>query len=112
MKVTEKTRSLTLTLAHAIRKRNPSMTFGEVQVQSWKVMRLINRMKDEAVNFSFRKVNGEMRKAVGKLTYSLDNLIMKGGDDKPLANIRFFDLTKDEKGEPKGWRSFRVELVE
>ena len=111
MEVTKKTRSLVLTLAHAIQKRNPTMSFSDVQRQGWKVLRKVDLMKKGVTKFSFRKVNGELRQAVGKMDYSLDTLIFNGKDDKPLANIRYFDLTKDSDGNVKGWRSFRAELM-
>lgn len=111
MKVTKKTRSLVLTLAHAMQKRNPSMSFGDGQRQGWKVLRQVDLMKNGVTSFTFKKINGEIRQAVGKLDYSLDKLIMQGKDKKPLANIRYFDLTKDSNGKEKGWRSFRAELM-
>lgn len=110
MTAIQKRRSLALTLAHAMQKRNPTLSFGEVQMQGWKVLKLVEQMRQQKTKFIFQKVNGETREAIGKFEQSLEQMILKRGNQK-IPNVRFFDLTTDSDGQPKGWRSFRAELA-
>lgn len=111
MTAIQKRRSMALTLAHAMQKRNPTLSFSEVQTQGWKVLRLTEKMREKQAKFTFRKVNGELREAIGTVDYALERTIVKRGKQK-IPTIRYFDLTKNSDGQPKGWRSFRAELVQ
>ena len=99
-------RSEVLTLAHAIRRQNQFLTWGQCQAQAWQVVRLRAALRAGATRFTFQKQDGEVREAYGTLNTALFQYDYKGTDraESPTA-IRYFDLDKN------AWRSFRAERI-
>lgn len=99
-------RSEVLTLAHAIRRQNSFLTFGQCQVQAWKVVRLRSALHAGAVRFTFQKQDGQVRTAFGTLNQDLFNYTSKGAERNHSATvIKYYDLEKS------AFRSFRAERI-
>lgn len=65
-------------------------------------------LESGVVNFTFKKANGETRKAVGTTNPSIlktHNAVPNGDGIAPAGTIPFFDLEKKE------WRSTRANAV-
>lgn len=54
-------------IAHSIQKRTPLATFGDALRMAWKAIKIYYGMLVGKVAFTFKKANGEIRKAVGTL---------------------------------------------
>lgn len=54
-------------IAHAILRKGQVETFSQALKAAWKAVKIYTRMLVGTVEFTFRKVNGEIRKAVGTL---------------------------------------------
>jgi hypothetical protein len=95
-------RAAALSLAWAIRKET-TQSWGAAQRQAWAVIRLRNAMAAAAVQFSFVKENGEVRKANGTLCANLFTYESKGtgAAAKPCV-VRYWDL------DANGYRSFNA----
>ncbi|MDE6007717.1 MAG: SH3 beta-barrel fold-containing protein [Muribaculaceae bacterium] len=90
-------------IAHAILRKAQVSTWSEALKAAWKAMKVYTRMLTGRVEFTFRKVNGEVRKAVGTL-YDL-NYVAKGSGgnaDKNADVICFWDCEK------QSFRSFKA----
>lgn len=98
MKITNKMRSKLFRIAHAI--RNKFENFGQALSHAWKLIKLSAKMMLGNVRFSYYKVSGEVREAVGTLSVAYES---KGtGRELPADSFMYFDI------EAKGWRSFKV----
>lgn len=75
-------------------------TFADALKYAWKVIKLGWAMLIGKVNFSYKKVDGSIRKAVGTL-----DVDYKRVSDKPsnFGLFTYFDVEAD------GWRSAKVE---
>lgn len=101
MKITNNTRSRLFRMAHAIRSQFQS--FAAALAHAWKVIRLTLKMKAGDVAFSYRKVSGEIRDAVGTLSVSYES---KGtGRELPSDSFMYYDC------EANGWRSCKVQNI-
>lgn len=99
-------RSEVLTMAHAIRRQNQFLTWGQCQAQAWKVARLRSALRAGATRFTFQKQDGEVREALGTLNNSLFQYEHKGTDRAECPTVvKYFDLDKN------AWRSFRAERI-
>lgn len=90
-------------IAHAIIKKGEAASFSEALKSAWKAIKVYARLLVGKVEFTFKKVNGEVRHAVGTL-YNL-NYVRKTtgeGDAKNADVIPFWDC---EKG---AFRSFKA----
>lgn len=85
-------------MAHAIKSNFES--FADALRHAWKVIKLYIRMKKENVNFTFRKVDGSLRKAVGTLNVSYER---KTDKPSPFNVFIYWDVEAD------GFRSAKVE---
>lgn len=63
------TRSKVLELAHSM--KSETMSFGKAQVKAWQVIRAKELMKNNVVEITYNKVNGEERKAIATLNPAL-----------------------------------------
>ncbi len=54
-------------MAHSILKRSHAGSFSEALRMAWKAAKVYARMLVGVAHFTFRKANGEIRKAVGTL---------------------------------------------
>ena len=65
-------------------------------------------LREGEVNFSFTKKDGSIRNARGTLNFDFipETQHPSGNNDKPVNNLRFFDL------ENEGWRSLAADLQE
>ena len=98
MKITNKMRSKLFRIAHAI--RNKFENFGQALAQAWKLIRLQVKMMMGNVRFSYYKVSGEVREAVGTLSVAYES---KGtGRELPADSFMHYDC------EAKGFRSFKI----
>lgn len=90
-------------VAHAILRKAQVSTWSEALKAAWKAMKVYTRMLTGKVEFTFRKVNGEVRNAVGTL-HDL-NYVAKGtgaNTDKNADVICFWDCEK------QSFRSFKA----
>lgn len=85
-------------IAHSIKGQYE--TFAAALTAAWKVIKLRMKLKSGVVSFSFKKVDGSMRKAVGTLKDTPAALGIKALNYSVLT---FFDV------EAQGWRSSRIE---
>lgn len=89
-----------------MKRQNSTLTFSHCLRTAWAVCKLQAAMKTGAVEFSFLKIEGETRLAVGTLDPSRFNYTAKTETkrEKSPAIVTYFDLEKN------GFRSFRAEL--
>lgn len=88
------------------RENKRQLAFGACMVAAWKVLRLNAALQHGLVRFSFQKLNGEVREAVGTLRSDLF-VVPPKTTDRPefLTVVRYFDLDKN------AIRSFRAERI-
>ncbi|AMR32396.1 hypothetical protein A0256_13670 [Mucilaginibacter sp. PAMC 26640] len=79
-------------------------SFSEALTHAWKVIKLQLALTTRAlVNFTFKKVDGSIREAVGTL---VNVPIPKGGARKPKSSLlTYFDLQQND------WRCAKVENI-
>ncbi len=90
-------------IAHAIVKKGEASTFSEALKAAWKAIRVYSGMLVGKVAFTFKKVNGEIRHAIGTL-FNL-RYVRKTtgeGDPKNADVISFWDCEKE------AFRSFKA----
>jgi hypothetical protein len=73
--------------------------FAEALRKAWAIVKLKRDMSHGEVRFKFRKVNGEIREAVGTLNVEYER---KGTGYSTEETVSFFDMIAN------GWRSFKV----
>ena len=71
---------------------------------------LIEDLKNGAVDFTYTKLNGELRKATGTLKMDLIPVEKQPNSSfslplHPAGHLRYYDLTSD------GWRPFHTDSV-
>jgi hypothetical protein len=89
-------------VAHAILRKGQVNNLSEALKAAWKAVKIYTRMLTGKVEFTFRKVNGEIRKAIGTL-YNL-GYTAKGNGSKTDNNadvICYWDCEKN------AFRSFK-----
>ena len=100
--------SYALHVAGYIQKSRPELCWQACMYMAWRVAHCKYAMRSGAVEFSFIKVHGQIRDAVGTTNLDLipEEKQPKGlvKHDEQYATVAFFDL---EKGE---WRCFRTEF--
>jgi hypothetical protein len=93
-------------VAHAILRKSEVTTWSEALKAAWKAMKVYTNMLIGKVEFSFRKVNGEVRNAVGTLHnlnyFAKDNRTIS---DKNADVICFWDCEK------QAFRSFKASTI-
>lgn len=90
-------------IAHAIIRKGQATSFSEALKYAWKAIKIYSRMLVGNVSFTFRKVNGEIRHAVGTLSnLNYERKTTGEGDSKNADVICFWDC---EKG---AFRSFKA----
>lgn len=96
-------RSKLFKVAHAILRKSEASTWSEALKAAWKAMKVYTGMLIGTVEFTFRKVNGEVRKAVGTL-HDLHYQAKGTGShtDKNADVICFWDVEK------QAFRSFKA----
>lgn len=90
-------------IAHAILRKSQVSTWSEALKAAWKAVKVYTKMLVGTVEFTFRKVNGEIRKAIGTL-HDLDYTAKGTGSSDPDKNadvICFWDVEK------QAFRSFK-----
>lgn len=98
MKITNKMRSRLFRMAHAISSKFSS--FSAALAHAWKIIKLQARMMVGNVRFSYYKVSGELREAVGTLSVKME---VKGtGRPSPVDSFLYYDTAA------KGFRSFKI----
>lgn len=76
--------------------------FAEALKQAWKVIKLKAQMSLGIVKFSFKKVDGSIRNAVGTLKQELINYEYKGSGNVSNEVVAYYDM------ESEAFRSFRI----
>lgn len=74
--------------------------FGDALAHAWKVIKLAATARRGVVSFAYRKVSGEVRKAIGTLDFAYE---AKGGRPASDGIFVYFDV------EAGGVRSCKVE---
>lgn len=92
----------TLVFKTAWQLRNSFKTFREALIQAWKVVKLKYKMLNGVVEFTFKKVDGSLRNAVGTLQSRFVNYEFKGKESS-TGVFAYFDI------EQNSFRSFRAE---
>lgn len=91
-------RSRLFRTAHAIKEKFE--TFGQALAHAWKLIKLSAKMMFGNAEFSYYKVSGEVRKAIGTLSIAYES---KGtGRAMPSDSFMYYDT------EAAGWRSFKI----
>ena len=85
-------------VANAIRRSQNGLTIGEALKMAWKAAKLQIELAAGEVRFRYRKVNGEVREAVG----TLKNMVTDTFSAFNGTAMFYFDIEK------KGFRSFVV----
>lgn len=94
-------------IAHSILKRSQASSFSEALKMAWKAIKVYARMLVGEAVFTFRKANGEIRKAVGTLC-NIDYHPTNGGNnrkERPADTICFWDVEK------QAFRSFNASTL-
>ena len=94
-------------IAHSILKRSQAGNFSEALRMAWKAIKVYAKMLVGEAVFTFRKANGEIRRAVGTLC-SIDYHPVDGGNDRkerPADTICFWDVEK------QAFRSFNASTL-
>ena len=90
-------------IAHAILKKGEAENFSKALKSAWKAIKVYSLMLVGNVEFTFKKVNGEIRHAIGtlfNLSYIKNNT--GDGDTKHADVICFWDCEKE------AFRSFKA----
>lgn len=96
-------KSMLMKAAWTVLRKKEAETISEALKKAWRAYKLKAKMSIGVVSFTFKKANGEIRKAVGTLASSLFNYEYKGtGNEGPTSCIRYWDVEK------KAFRSFKV----
>lgn len=96
-------KSQLMSAAHVMFRKGDFKTFGEALKQAWKAYKIKARMAVDVVEFTFKKANGEIRKAVGTLAKFMFTYENKGTTRKSSPScIVYWDLEKN------AFRSFTV----
>lgn len=93
-------------VAHAILRKSQAGSFSEALKLAWKAMKVYTGMLLGKVTFTFKKVNGEIRNAIGTLK-DLD-YTSKGnakGNDNNADVIAYWDCEKN------AFRSFKASTL-
>ena len=98
MKINLTMKSKLFRIAHSIKANFE--TFGQALAQAWKLIKLQINMMLGNVRFSYRKVSGEIREAVGTLSVTYES--KNSGRSIPNDSFLYFDV------ESNGWRSFKI----
>ncbi len=86
-------------VANAIRRSQNGLTIGEALKMAWKAAKLQVELAAGEVRFRYRKVNGEVREAVGTLKNMVTDWKFSAFNGTAMF---YFDIEK------KGFRSFVV----
>lgn len=86
-------------MAHAMLRKAEVNTLSEALRQAWKAMKLHANMLVGQVRFTFRKVSGEIREAIGTL-YNIDYTPKtpangKPRKERPVDVVCYFDVEKN-----------------
>ena len=96
-------KSMVMQAAWAVLKHKEAKTFSEALKMAWRAFKLRAKMALGVVKFSYRKLNGEVRQAVGTLKNNMYQYDFKGSKYKRCPyTICYFDIEK------KAFRSFNV----
>lgn len=89
-------------VAHAILRKGQVNNLSEALKAAWKAVKIYTRMLTGKVEFTFRKVNGEIRKAIGTL-YNISYTAKGNGSntDNNADVICYWDCEKNS------FRSFK-----
>ena len=99
-------KSMVMKAAWETIRKHKASTFAEALRKAWQAYKLKAKMALGAVKFTFRKTNGEIRKAVGTLAKNLFQYEPKTtGRPSHPATICYWDL---EKG---AFRSFCIDSL-
>lgn len=92
-------------MAHAVMKRTGA-TLSEALKMAWKAARIYSDLLLGEVKFTYRKLNGEIRNAVGTLK-NIDYLRKTTGNayQRPADVLCYFDIEK------KAFRSFTIQSL-
>lgn len=90
-------------IAHAILKKGEAENFSKALKSAWKAIKVYSLLLVGNVEFTFKKVNGEIRHAIGTL-FNLSYIKKNTGDDdtKNADVICFWDCEKE------AFRSFKA----
>ena len=96
-------KSMVMKAAWAILKNKDVPNIAEALRKAWQAMKIKAQMYVGVVEFTFRKANGEIRKAVGTLKGSAINYDYKNSDRKPCYSaVAYWDIEKN------AFRSFSI----
>ena len=93
------TKSVLFYRAHQIAKTT-KVNLSIALKKAWAVLKLANQMKNEVVEFAFKKVDGSIRLAKGTLNVSIDS---KGNRPFNTGVQTYYDVEAD------GFRCFKIE---
>lgn len=96
-------KSMVMKAAWMVLRKKEAGSFAEALKKAWRAYKLKAKMAFGEVSFTFKKTNGEIRKAIGTLARNLYQYDYRGtGYASPANCIRYWDVEK------KAFRSFTV----
>ena len=97
-------RSIIMKQAWALKSQFPVLRFSYLLKRAWGINELRQKMQCGAVEFSFLKANGEVRKANGTLLkgYATTSGTRPHTTHKQFGTFPYYDLDKNS------WRSFKI----
>lgn len=88
-------KSMVMKAAWDVLRKHKATNLAEALRMAWKAYKLKAQLALGVVKFTFRKVNGEVRQAVGTLASNFFQYTPKGnGSSKTAGTICYFDLEK------------------
>lgn len=92
-----------MSIAHAVKSQFE--TFADALRHAWRVIKMYKRMKTQDVSFSFKKVDGSIREAIGTLR---NEVLPESKNSGRPTNFRLFTYWDLEAG---SYRSAKVENI-
>ncbi len=94
-----KTKAILMYRAHQIAKTT-KVNLSKALKKAWAILKLANKMKNEVVEFAFKKVDGSVRIAKGTLNVAYES---KGNRPFNTGVQTYYDVEAD------GFRCFKIE---
>lgn len=93
-------KTLLFKIAHSVKHQFDN--FSQALTYAWKIIKLKMKMKENIVDFQYRKVDGSIRQAQGTL---IDRLLptTKGNRSSSQSVLVYYDVEK------QGYRSCKIE---
>ena len=104
--ITKSMKSQVFTTAWDLLKAGLVDTMSKALTLAWKRVKVLSALREGVAYFSYKKVSGELREAIGTLrSGNFSYVYKKSMKAARLDVIKYFDI------EVRGWRSFRLDRL-